>query len=159
MFLLWSLLKFRHRLLTKGLFKLADAHLFMLTSLIGEGRKWYHLDDRVDRCIMVLKQGLYLLWDRWIVFFVAVDWGSCSRKTSTMEELRQQFWPADITQCKSLWKMTFSKDIVLIRKPRTWILPVKEVNKSVQSTPGFLQMTFRRLTTASLFTWVVMGEN
>ena len=34
-----------------------------------------------------------LLWDKWIMFFVDVDWGAWSRKTSYVEGFMQQFGP------------------------------------------------------------------
>lgn len=37
-----------------------------------------------------------LLWEKWIMFLVAVGWGSCSRKVETVDVLRQQFSPTYI---------------------------------------------------------------
>lgn len=65
---------------------------------------------------------------------------------STMDEFKQQFWP------KSYQKFQVNRRCLrasITRHVGTGVLPVKEVNKLVQSTPGFEQISLR--------TWTIIG--
>lgn len=47
---------------------------------------------------LVLKVAMSLLWAKWTMFLVDVDWGSFFKKRLTVEVLRQQFLPVKLAE-------------------------------------------------------------